>query len=63
MKTFFTVQAFVLLLGIAALVGEIRCVYKFVKCDFEPSYKAEIVYGVGAVTGLGAIIGYMEFGK
>jgi hypothetical protein len=25
-------------------------VYKFAKCNFEPSYKAEILYGVGIVS-------------
>ena len=39
------------------------CIVKFVKCDFEPSYKAEIVYGVSAVSGLGGIIGWFDFGK
>ena len=45
------------------LVGEIKCLIKFVKCDFEPSYKAEIIYGVGTITGLGVVIGYLDLGK
>ena len=24
--------------------------YRFVKCDFEPSYKAEIIHGIGLFT-------------
>ncbi len=47
----------------AAVIGEFMCIVKFVKCDFEPSYKAEIVYGVGAVSGFGTIIGWFDFGK
>lgn len=50
-------------LVIIALVGEVKCVIKLVKCDFQPSYKAEILYGVGTFTGLGAIFGYVDFGK
>ena len=52
-----------LLLWAFIIIGEIMCIVKFVKCDFEPSYKAEIVYGVGAVSGLGGIIGWFDFGK
>lgn len=45
------------------IVGQIKCVFKFFSCDFEPSYKAEIVYGVSLITGLGCITGWMDFGK
>lgn len=45
------------------IAGYIQCIVKFCKCDFEPSYKAEILYGVGSVTGLGAVIGWMDLGK
>lgn len=44
----------------AILFGEIRCIYQFCTSDFEPSYKREIIYGVAAVTGLGAIVGYID---
>ena len=52
-----------LLLWAFLIIGEIMCIVKFVKCDFEPSYKAEIVYGVSVVSGLGGIIGWFDFGK
>lgn len=58
MKTLFAI-----LIILAALIGEVMCVVKFVKCDFEPSYKAEIIYGGAAVTGFGAIVGYLDLGK
>lgn len=45
------------------LAGYVQCVVKFVRCDFQPSYKAEIVYGVGLVTGLGGIVGWVDAGK
>ena len=55
MKTFIVIA-----LGVLAVVGEISCIYKFVTSDFEPSYKREVIYGIGMVTGVGAIIGYMD---
>lgn len=42
-----------------ATIGYFKNVYHFVKADFEPSYKEEIIRGVGIVTGLGCIIGYI----
>jgi hypothetical protein len=50
-------------LYVAAIIGEVTCIVKFFRCDFKESYKAEMVYAVGACTGLGAVIGYMDFGK
>lgn len=60
MKLLVVVYAFVVLFLFG---GYVQCVVKFVKCDFKPSYKAEIVYGVGLVTGLGGIVGWMDVGK
>lgn len=45
------------------LTGWVKGLVKFCNCDFEPSYKAEIVYGVGVVTGLNCFIGWFDFGK
>lgn len=51
-------------LGVIFLtVGEIMCIYRFCKCDFEPSYKAEIIYAASFVTGVGGVTGYIDFGK
>ena len=49
-----------IIIGILAIVGEIMCIYKAVKCNWEPVGKAEVVYTAGALTGLGAIIGYID---
>lgn len=49
-----------ILILILAIVGEIKCVYKAVTCNWEPVGKAEVVYTAGALTGLGAIIGYIN---
>jgi len=32
-----------------------------VTCNWEPIGKAEVIYTVGTFTGLGAIIGYINF--
>lgn len=45
---------------IAALCGEVMCIYKACTCNWEPIGKAEILYTAGACTGLGVIIGYMD---
>lgn len=51
---------FTLLLWLLFFIGYVRCIYKFVNCDFNPIGKAEIVYGVGSVTGIGGIVGYFD---
>lgn len=48
---------------ILVIIGYVMNVVKFCKCDFEPSYKAEIIYGIGIPTGLGGILGWFDFGK
>ena len=47
-------------LTIVCLVGEVLCIYKAIKCNWEPVGKAEIIYTGAAVTGLGAIVGYFD---
>lgn len=50
----------IVLIWALSIFGEIRCIYQFFTSDFESSYKREVVYGVAAVTGLGAIVGYIN---
>lgn len=45
---------------IGGLIGEIMCIVKMVKCNWEPVGKAEILYTVGTFTGLGAVIGWVN---
>ena len=60
----FTIIELIFALGVIFLTsGEIMCIYRFCKCDFEPSYKAEIIYAASFVTGVGGITGYIDFGK
>ena len=49
-----------LVIVILILIGEVRCIYKAVKCNWEPVGKAEMVYTVSAITGLGCIVGYID---
>ena len=50
----------VITLSIAALVGEVKCIVKACNCNWEPVGKAEMVYTVSTVTGLGCIVGYID---
>ena len=49
-----------LLIVLILLIGEIRCFYKAVTCNWEPIGKAEIIYTIGVFTGAGGIIGYFN---
>ncbi len=49
-----------ILIFVLGLIGEIRCIVKMIQCNWEPIGKAEIVYTVGSVTGIGAIIGWFN---
>lgn len=42
------------------IVGEIRCIYKAVKCNWEPIGAAEVIYTGSALTGLGCIVGWFN---
>lgn len=47
-------------LVIFLFIGEVKCIYKAFTCNWEPIGKAEIIYTVGACTGLGTIVGWIE---
>ena len=51
---------FIILLYIVGIIGEIRCIYKALTCNWEPIGKAEIIYTASACCGLGAIVGYFN---
>lgn len=44
----------------AIIFGEVRCIYKAIKCNWEPIGKAEVIYTAAAFTGLGCIVGYFD---
>jgi len=41
------------------LVGEVRCLSRMIQCNWNPVGNAEVIYSVGAITGLGGIIGWI----
>ena len=49
-----------IVLIILAVVGEVKCIVKAVSCNWEPIGKAEAVYTVSALVGVGAIVGYID---
>ncbi len=42
------------------LIGEVKCIVKAVKCNWEPIGKAEVIYTAAAFTGTGAIVGWID---
>ena len=49
-----------LLIVVLSIVGEIKCIYKAVNCNWDPIGKAEVIYTAAAFTGLGSIIGWID---
>ena len=47
-------------LVIFAIVGEIKCIIKAFNCNWEPIGKAECIYTISAITGIGVITGYID---
>jgi len=43
--------------------GWVKNLIKLADCDFEPSYKAEIIHIVGLVPPIGMITGWLDLGK
>lgn len=58
--SFIGFAGFLALLTIGAIVGEIRCIYKAINCNWEPIGKAEVIYTGAALTGFGAIVGWIN---
>ena len=57
MKKIFSIWGIIVIL---AIVGEIKCISKAIKCDWQPIGKAEIIYTGSALCGLGAIVGWFN---
>ena len=54
-------ETFIAIIIIAFLIiGEIRCIYKMITCNWEPVGKAEMLYTIGTFTGLGVVIGWIN---
>ena len=55
-----TLSIFIILLYILGIIGEIKCIYKTINCNWKPIRKAEIIYTATACCGLNAITGYIN---
>ena len=60
MKTVMFIQ---LLILIVVGTGWIKNLIKLTECDFEPSYKAEVIHIVGLIPPVGMITGWLDVGK
>ncbi len=49
-----------IILIVLAIIGEVKCIYKAVTCNWEPIGKAEVFYTAGSLTGLGCIVGWID---
>lgn len=54
---------FLLFIVVGGGTGWVMNIYKLTQCDFEAPYKAEVIRVVGIIPPVGAIVGYMDFGK
>lgn len=50
----------IILIWLLAIIGEVRCIYKMLTCNWQPIGKAEIIYTGASLTGLGAIVGWFN---
>jgi hypothetical protein len=48
---------------IICFTGWIKNIVKLSNCDFEAPYKCEVIHAVGIIPPVGAVTGYMDFGK
>jgi len=54
-------KSLIILIVLAILaVGEVKCIVKAFSCNWEPIGKAEAVYTISALVGVGAIVGYID---
>lgn len=62
MKNKFATLAIIVIVAIGCIgfIGYCKDIQKLTQTNFDRPYKAEIIYGIGAVTGLGAFIGWMD---
>lgn len=57
----FMISCIIIAMFISAIGGYVGNIIKLVKCDFEPTYKAEIIRSVGVVIPVvGMIAGYCD---
>lgn len=59
-RTSWTAAILGLALILFLIIGEVKCIIKAVKCNWEPIGKAEIIYTASAFTGIGCIVGWIN---
>lgn len=52
-----------ILITLVVSVGWVKNIIKLTECDFEPSYKAEIIHIIGIIPPVGMITGWIDVGK
>jgi hypothetical protein len=50
----------ILVIGLG-IIGEIQCIIKAIDSDWKSPYKRELIYTVSSLTGVGAIVGWLNF--
>jgi len=61
MKTIIITYSIYFAIAIFGLIGWIKNISKLIDCDFEPSYKSEVLRIIGIpMAPMGAVIGYMD---
>ena len=60
MKTILIIQIVIILV---VGTGWVKNIIKLADCDFEPSYKAEVIHIVGLIPPVGMITGWLDLGK
>lgn len=61
-KVFLAILIYILVVAFC-LIGWVMGLIRFMECDFDPVGKAEIIYGIGIITGLNSIFGWFNFGR
>lgn len=62
MRTFTFTSIFIVALWLFAIIGEVVCIVKAINSDWsnDTSWKREVVYTVSALTGIGAVVGWVN---
>jgi len=60
MKTIIVIQIVVL---VAVGAGWVKNLIKLSDCDFEPSYKAEVIHIAGLIPPVGMVTGWLDVGQ
>ena len=62
-KSFRNIWKIQLVLLLIIGTGWVKNIIKLSDCDFEPSYKAEVIHLVGLIPPIGMVTGWMNPGK